>query len=168
MGERLSNDLDFHNALRHRLIRSRGTLGLSQSELARRSKVSRPIISALESGRGNPSLRVLERLAKAIGCGVGDLLKPPGRLRRSADEDFRRQSVGEKRYSRSGRKPSLKSWLQNPPPQSKTAAAKAFGVDVTLLAENLALSPEQRLGKLAYGADLLQRLRSAVRGSTAT
>lgn len=147
-------------ALRERLIRGRTALGLSQAEFARRAQVSRPIISAIELGRANPSLKILKRLAVAIGCDVVSLFKAHGgRLRPRDKGSTRRAGHIEARYSRSGRKPSLKTWLENPPPESRTAAAKAFGVDLTLLAQNLALSPAQRLRKLSEGAATLQWLR---------
>lgn len=41
--------------------------GLSQTELARRARVSQPVISAYESGRREPSLSMLTRLVEASG-----------------------------------------------------------------------------------------------------
>jgi hypothetical protein len=38
--------------------------------------------------------------------------------------------------------------LLNPPPGSKIAAAKEFGIDLTLLAVNLRLTPQERIDKL--------------------
>ena len=38
--------------------------------------------------------------------------------------------------------------LLNPPPGGKIAAARDYGIDLTLVIENLRLSPEQRLEKL--------------------
>ncbi len=50
--------------------------GLSQTEVARRSGVTRFYVSQLESGlRKNPSLPVLKRLAKALGVPVTELLE---------------------------------------------------------------------------------------------
>lgn len=34
--------------------------------------------------------------------------------------------------------------INNPPPGSKLAAAREYGIDLTLLVENLALTPTQR------------------------
>jgi len=51
--------------------------------------------------------------------------------------------------------------ISNPPPGSKLAEAKAFGIDLTLLYENLKLSPEQRALRLVEGAALLEALRAA-------
>jgi ribosome-binding protein aMBF1 (putative translation factor) len=47
------------------LLESRG---LNQKELAKRSKVSRPVISRLLSGRHSPNLRTIARIADALGC----------------------------------------------------------------------------------------------------
>ncbi len=49
--------------------------GLTQDELAKRAKLTKPYISQLESGaRKNPSLPALQRLAKALGVPVTELL----------------------------------------------------------------------------------------------
>jgi len=50
--------------------------GWTQDELAKRAKLTKPYISQLESGaRKNPSLPALQRLAKALGVPVTELLK---------------------------------------------------------------------------------------------
>ena len=41
--------------------------GLSQEELARRMETAQSTIARLESGRGRPSTRTLDRFAKATG-----------------------------------------------------------------------------------------------------
>jgi transcriptional regulator with XRE-family HTH domain len=54
----------------------REALGLSQTVLAEKAKVTGEYISLLESGRKkNPSLDVLRRLAKALGVPVAELLE---------------------------------------------------------------------------------------------
>jgi len=58
-----------------RLKARREELGLSQPDLARKSKISQAYIASLESGyRINPSLAMLSRLAKALNLKVNDLL----------------------------------------------------------------------------------------------
>lgn len=54
----------------------RHQVGLSQSRLAQESGVSLPTIQNLEAGKGNPTLEVLEKLAKALGGSV-EWLTPP-------------------------------------------------------------------------------------------
>ena len=55
--------------------RARKSKGMSQAELARKVKVSRAYISMLESGRRKAvSVDVLQRLAKALGVPVTELL----------------------------------------------------------------------------------------------
>jgi hypothetical protein len=51
--------------------------------------------------------------------------------------------------------------ITNPPPGSKLAKAKEYGIDLTLLYENLKLTPTQRALKLVEGARSLQALRLA-------
>jgi predicted nucleotidyltransferase len=56
--------------------------GLSQAELARRAKVSQPVISAYESGRREPGLAMLSKLIEATGHRLHvDVVAEPG-LRR--------------------------------------------------------------------------------------
>jgi XRE family transcriptional regulator of biofilm formation len=50
--------------------------GMTQDEIGRRAKVTKPYLSQLETGvRKNPSLPVLKRLAKALGVPVAALLE---------------------------------------------------------------------------------------------
>lgn len=46
--------------------------------------------------------------------------------------------------------------ITNPPPGSKLAEAKAYGVDLTLLVENLSLTPTERARGLSEGARIFQ------------
>lgn len=48
----------------------RAEKGLSQADFARALKVGQEAIKAMESGRGNPSLRTLEKLARINGLRV--------------------------------------------------------------------------------------------------
>ena len=59
-----------------RLKELREVNGWSQAELARRADVNQAIISRLESGvTRSVSFRNLEKLALALGCGPGYLVK---------------------------------------------------------------------------------------------
>lgn len=49
--------------------------------------------------------------------------------------------------------------LINPPPASKLAAAKEFGIDLTLLIRKLELTPEQRLEELQQAMRSFDELR---------
>jgi ribosome-binding protein aMBF1 (putative translation factor) len=53
--------------LAHAVIEARTHAGLTQEQLARKMDTSQSAIARLESGRGRPSTRVLERLANATG-----------------------------------------------------------------------------------------------------
>ena len=52
----------------------RGEQGRSLSELARASGIAKATLSALEAGRGNPTIETLSSLATALGVPFGDLL----------------------------------------------------------------------------------------------
>jgi ribosome-binding protein aMBF1 (putative translation factor) len=54
-------------ALAGAVAKARNRAGLSQAELAHRMKTTQSTIARLESGRGRPSTRTLNRFAKATG-----------------------------------------------------------------------------------------------------
>ena len=51
--------------------------------------------------------------------------------------------------------------ITNPPPGSKIAAAKKFGIDLTLLVRSLELTPTERLRELAAAQPFLEELGRA-------
>lgn len=66
------------------VIDARSRVGLTQQELAKKMGTTQPVVARLESGRGRPSIRTLERLAKATGS----------RLRISFEPDRVRRRTG--------------------------------------------------------------------------
>ena len=54
-------------ALAAAVIEARNRAGLSQRALARKMGTTQPVVARLESGRARPSLRTLERFARATG-----------------------------------------------------------------------------------------------------
>lgn len=60
--------------LAQQIIGKRKAIGLSQVELARKSKVGQGYLSQIEQGTRQPSLDVLQRLAASLCCKPGDLL----------------------------------------------------------------------------------------------
>jgi HTH-type transcriptional regulator, repressor for puuD len=48
--------------------------GLNQTAIAKKVRVTQAYIAMLEKGRENPTLDVLERLAKALKVSVGELV----------------------------------------------------------------------------------------------
>lgn len=48
--------------------------GLTQQTLAERSGVARVTIARLETGKSSPMLQTLEKLAKALGVAVADIV----------------------------------------------------------------------------------------------
>lgn len=54
-------------ALAKAVIDARNRAGLTQLELARKMRTTQPVVARLESGRTQPSMRTLQRLAKATG-----------------------------------------------------------------------------------------------------
>jgi len=49
--------------------------GMSQGDICRKLGVDRSYISNVESGKKNPTLSTITKLAKALGVSVGELLK---------------------------------------------------------------------------------------------
>jgi hypothetical protein len=56
----------------------------------------------------------------------------------------------------------LATLIAHPPPGSKLAAAKEFGIDLTLLVESLRLTPTERLEKLDAAREFFLELRRAM------
>jgi transcriptional regulator with XRE-family HTH domain len=55
----------------------RSERGLSLSDLAARSGLSKSTLWQLERGRNSPTARTLERVARGLNCRVEDLLANP-------------------------------------------------------------------------------------------
>ena len=68
-------------ALAAAVAKARTRSGLSQAELARRMKTTQSTIARLESGRGRPSTRTLDRFAKATGHRLKISFEPVRRVR---------------------------------------------------------------------------------------
>ena len=60
------DDLEPEFAIIDAIIKKRIKDNLTQGELAKRLKTKQPVISRLESGTLNPSLKFLKRVAKAL------------------------------------------------------------------------------------------------------
>jgi len=54
---------------------------------------------------------------------------------------------------------SAEEWLLNPPPGGRIEAARAHGVDLTLLVERLRKTPEERVRDLQRAAAALEAVR---------
>ena len=59
----------------HNLRRHRGTLGISQEDLAEKAGLHRTYIGSVERGGRNVSIDNMERLALAVGSTVQQLLE---------------------------------------------------------------------------------------------
>ena len=68
-------------ALAAEIAKARSHSGLSQAQLARRMKTTQSTIARLESGRGRPSTRTLNRFAKATGHRLKISFEPISRSR---------------------------------------------------------------------------------------
>ena len=63
-------------SLARAVIAARKRAGLTQAELARRMGTTQPAVTRMESGRIQPSLRTLRRLAEATGSKLTIRLEP--------------------------------------------------------------------------------------------
>jgi len=59
------------------LRRIRTERGLSQEALALNANVDRSYVGRLERGEENPTIAILDRLAKVLGVAAGELLAKP-------------------------------------------------------------------------------------------
>lgn len=55
----------------------RQALGLTQEELAAKLGVDRSAVALWETGARTPGTERLPALAEALGCGIGELFRPP-------------------------------------------------------------------------------------------
>ena len=62
--------LDPEFAVMQAMIDARKLKGITQKELSKRTGISQGDISKLESGNGNPSIKTLQRLAKAMNMSL--------------------------------------------------------------------------------------------------
>ena len=67
-------EVDVCKRLGENLKRLRHAAGRSQEGFAHDADLHRTYVSDLERGARNPTIRVVDRLAKALGVGLGDLL----------------------------------------------------------------------------------------------
>jgi transcriptional regulator with XRE-family HTH domain len=65
--------MDIKEKFGRRIRLLRKEKGFSQEELAERSGLNRPYISAIEQGKRNVSLEVMEKLAGALGIEIDQL-----------------------------------------------------------------------------------------------
>lgn len=56
--------------------RIRRNKDLSQEEVAHRAAIHQTYLSGVETGKRNPSILVLERIAKALGVDISEIFKP--------------------------------------------------------------------------------------------
>jgi transcriptional regulator with XRE-family HTH domain len=69
--------MDGRALLAWNLRRIRVKRGLSQERLAYDAEVDRAYVGNLERKAGNPTVDVLDRLAKTLGVSIGELFKEP-------------------------------------------------------------------------------------------
>lgn len=69
--------MDLRDILAANLRRLRSEKGLAQDDLAYEAGVSRSYLSQLEKGKFYASLKIIGRLADALGTDPSDLLKRP-------------------------------------------------------------------------------------------
>jgi transcriptional regulator with XRE-family HTH domain len=69
--------MEIRDVLALNLKRLRADRGLSQEDLADRADIDRTYISSLERSVYAAGIDVVDRLAKALGVTVADLLAPP-------------------------------------------------------------------------------------------
>jgi transcriptional regulator with XRE-family HTH domain len=67
--------------------------GMSINALATRAGVSVGIISQIERGNSNPSMKTLQRIRAALGVTLWDFLDPPASGKHSADPPFVRRAA---------------------------------------------------------------------------
>ena len=86
-GERFpARDTAVSKALAANIRRLRRGRGWTQDDLAAETKVEQAAISLIENGRANPTLLMLEAIARALDVGFVELFAAPVRQRRAKDK----------------------------------------------------------------------------------
>ncbi len=73
--EGTQKQVDAMKALGGNVVLKRAERRISQSDLASRARVARQTTSKIESGRGNVTVEVLEKIAAVLRCGVDELFR---------------------------------------------------------------------------------------------
>ncbi len=76
--EQETTDSNLISDLGEAIRRERAALGISQDELARRSRLHRTYISDLERGTRNPSVESVQKIARALQVPVAKLFDQAG------------------------------------------------------------------------------------------
>lgn len=56
-----------------RLIKKRAVMNMTQEQLAKKAKISRPLLSNIERGAASPSLMSAHRIAKALNSTIDEI-----------------------------------------------------------------------------------------------
>lgn len=72
-------------ALAQNVRRLRKEKEWSQDQLAAEVGIEQNVVSLIENGRANPTLLIMEDIARALDVRISDLLEAQTRLRRSKD-----------------------------------------------------------------------------------
>jgi DNA-binding XRE family transcriptional regulator/ribosomal protein S27E len=88
------NELMVDTLIAAKLKEWRKVRRFSQLDLALRAGVSRTLVSVLERGQGNMTVKTIYRLAAALGCDIDELLPPISEVRKRTGADMNSQVVG--------------------------------------------------------------------------
>jgi transcriptional regulator with XRE-family HTH domain len=111
-------------ALRRNVVLKRAEHQISQSDLAEKAGVARQTVSKIESGDGNVTVQVIEKIASVLGCAFSELFVPRSGPADDAELERRANApasefvhahalldaideANEVRYSRAGRPKAL-------------------------------------------------------------
>jgi transcriptional regulator with XRE-family HTH domain len=123
---------ELQGALAQNLRTYRALRGYSASQVAQRSQIARATLSALEAGRGNPTLDTLSAIAEVLGVEVNALVSPNAgaaiAVTRAGDEKAEDPVVRFLRRFRAGPCAIDLYDLNLPEGQTRRSAALAQGV----------------------------------------
>jgi transcriptional regulator with XRE-family HTH domain len=71
----IGTSMTTHKRFIVRLKQLRADRGMTQDVLARKARISRVYVARLETGKQDPTLTTLQKLAKALKVPVGELLE---------------------------------------------------------------------------------------------
>lgn len=117
-----------------RLRDIRSALGMTQKQLAKKIKISQPLLSRIEESTGSCTLKTIARVASALECGFLGVLISKERMEAMIERQARKKAQA-----------LVKRTFANMAMEEQSPGNKAYEYQLKKLAEELAANPGPEL-----------------------